>query len=113
MATKQRWYCSCGTKYKTKFGVLAEMIDGGMAYYALAPSPPQPLLDAKFMMIEERFKDKKTDQELLASLPALKPAGIGSVMTPTMKDGEFQLHRAMFAGLPKLEWMQILNLANL
>ena len=65
------------------------------------------------MMVQERFKDKKTAQELLAALSVIKPAGIGSVMTPTLKDGEYQLHREKFAGLPKLEWFQILNLANL
>ena len=113
-ATGQRWYCSCGARYKTKYGVLTEMLhyERGLAYYALGQFPPQPILDAKFMMIEQRFKDKKTAKELFDAIPEMRPAAIGTVLMPTRKRGEYQLNSAMFKDLPKFPWFQLLNLVN-
>ena len=112
IATGQRWYCSCEAKYKTKLGVLIGITDGGMAYYALADFLPQSFLDAKFKTVEERFNNKKTAKELLDALPEICPQAIGSVLTPTTKNGKYQLNRTMFKDMPKLQRFQLLSLAN-
>ena len=112
IATGQRWYCSCGAKYKTKYGVLTELIIEKSAYYVMAEFPPQSLCDAKFMAIQEKFKRVSTAEELLASSPQITPSAIGSVLTPTLKHGEFKINKAMFEGLPSFNWFQLYNLSQ-
>ena len=112
LATGQRWYCTCGAKYKTKYGVLTELVIGKSAYYAMAEFPPQSLCDAKFMAIQEKFKRVSTAEELLASSPQITPSAIGSVLTPTMKFGSYKINKAMFADLPSFNWFQLYNLSK-
>ena len=114
LATKPRWYCSCGTKYMCKFGVLTEMVDGpgNKAHYALADFPPQGMLDAKGMLVEQRFKNCSTPEELLAALPRAVPLDATAFLTKTGKRGEYQMRREMIDGIPKLEWNQLFNLTK-
>ena len=102
-----------GQRYRTKFGVLTEIVDGKKAYYALAEFPPQGIQDAKFMAIEQSFKKRANPQELLDSLPKITPAAIGTVIMPTGRKGEYQLDRNYFKDLPKHKWFQLFNLTKL
>ncbi len=55
-ATGQRWYCKCcHAKYKTKYGVLVEMINHNQACYCKGELPPFDIQDAKLMKIAEDF----------------------------------------------------------
>ena len=57
----QRWYCKrCTAKYKTKFGVLVEMINNDLACYCRGELPPFDIQVAKMMQIEEDFKQFTT-----------------------------------------------------
>ena len=49
MASKQRWYCEeCDAKYKTKYGVVCELLMGdGNLRYCAAPIPCQVHVGAK------------------------------------------------------------------
>ena len=114
LAEKQRWYCSCSTRYRAGMGVLTEMVNGpgNSAHYALADFPPQGILDAKFMAIEEQFRQCSTPQELLDAIPRAVPLDSKAFLVPTGKRGEYQMNRAMIEGIPKLEWNQLFNLTK-
>ena len=112
-ATGQRWYCPmCGTRYKTRFGVLCEMFakDTNIAYYAKAEFPPGTLRDVKFMAIEENFRNCVTPEELLAALPKVSPRAVGTVFQPAGPRGAFRIMKSTWEALPKLEWFQLYNL---
>ena len=112
-ATGQRWYCPiCGTRYKTKFGVLCEMLtkETNIAYYAKAEFPPGTLRDVKCMAIEENFRNCVTPEELLKALPRVSPRAIGTVFRPAGPPGAFRITKSTWESLPKLEWFQLYNL---
>ena len=114
-AAKQRWYCPiCNTRYRTKFGVLTEIIDlsKASAYYALAEFPPDGLKDVKMMAIEEKFKTCSTPQELLAALPKIVPWKFGTLLRPAGPEGAWHIDMKQLEGLPHLEWFQLYNLRN-
>ena len=78
LAPKQRWYCRvCPAKYKTRFGMLVDLIYKGTAHYMRALIPPQHLQDAKFMAVQERFKvalaSMTTAQQLYDAVPHALP----------------------------------------
>ena len=68
---------SLPAKYKTRFGMLVELIYKGSAHYTRAPIPPQHLQDAKFMAVQERFKaalaSMTTAQQLYDAVPRAHP----------------------------------------
>ena len=110
-ATKQRWYCWCEAKYMTKFGVLCEIVSGDKCLYCRAELPPHDLQDAKGMMIESKFKEANTPQELLDAIPKISPMERGSFFKPMPgKDGHYRADRTIFKSLPKLDWNQLYNL---
>lgn len=110
-ATKQRWYCMCGAKYKTKFGVLVEIVtSASQALYCKADLPPHDLQDAKFMKVQQDFAQCKTPEELINALPRAAPMEKAKFITKVPgRDGHFKFDYEMFAGLEKLEWMQLYN----
>jgi hypothetical protein len=74
IADKQRWYCKvCRAKYKTRFGVLIELVQDGSAKYIMAEFPPDSMVDARGMAIEEKYKHVKSPADLLAAVPNLIP----------------------------------------
>ena len=112
LQSKQRWYCHCGARYKTKYGVLVEIqVDEARFCYCLAEFPPDSLKDAKSMMIERQYRQCSTPQDLLAALPRISPSDKGAVMTPMPnRDGHYKIDPDAFATIPKLEWFQLFNL---
>jgi hypothetical protein len=112
-ATGQRWYCKmCHAKYKTKYGVLVEMINGTQACYCLGELPPFDLQDAKMMKIEQDFKQYKTPQELLDALPNITPLARGDFLQETNFEGHFKFNKPMMAGLEMMNWSQLYNLTG-
>ena len=112
-ATGQRWYCKiCTAKYKTKFGVLVEMINGNQACYCMAELPPADIQDAKMLKIEETFKQFTTPQELLDALPKIKPLARGEFLKPTAHEGHYAFNATMMAGLEMMNWSQLYNMTG-
>ena len=76
MASKRRWYCGCCCcRYKTKFGLLIEVISTGVACYVLADLPPQHMGDLKAAIVQQIMGNGvQTAEELFARLPDVKPA---------------------------------------
>ncbi len=112
-ATGQRWYCKvCHAKYKTRYGVLVEIINGRQACYCLGDLPPFDIQDAKLMKIEETFKQFTTPQELLDALPSIKPLARGEFLKPTMHDGHYSFNKTMMEGLESMNWSQLYNMTG-
>ena len=57
-ASGQRCYCKCcKARYKTKFGVMVEIVIKGQAMYCQAEFPPNNVQDAKLMKMEKDFQE--------------------------------------------------------
>ena len=112
-ATGQRWYCKCcKAKYKTKYGVLCEMINGNQACYCLADLPPNDVQYAKLMQIQKDFKQFNTPAELLAALPSINPLARGDFLQATVHAGHFKFNKPMMEGLETLTWSQLYNMTG-
>jgi hypothetical protein len=112
-ATGQRWYCKmCHAKYKTKYGVLVEMINGKQACYCKGEIPPFDLQDAKLMAIEKHFIQFKTPADLLAALPTIKPLARGDFLKQTSYDGHYTFNAEMMEGLESMNWSQLYNMTG-
>ena len=109
-ATKQRWYCAyCGTKYKTRYGVLVEIViknKGSM--YCSAEVPPFDIQDVKGMAIQEQYKKCETPEELLAALPRIVPRQ-GLVIERPGYFGHHAINVSKMEGVPTLDWSQLYN----
>ena len=109
MAYKQRWYCPvCAARYKTKYGVLCEIKVFDRYLYCLASFPDTELQDAKFMMIEERFKKVQTPEELLKEMPVVKPLTEGEALQ-FEKEGVYRFGQGTLQGIDTLERDQLFN----
>jgi hypothetical protein len=112
-ATGQRWYCKmCYAKYKTKYGVLVEMINGTQACYCLGELPPFDLQDAKLMAIQQHFSQYNSPAELLAALPCIKPLARGDFLKETSFAGHYTFNAEMMAGLESMNWSQLYNMTG-
>ena len=129
-ATKQRWYCSCGARYKTKYGVLLEVgIQKGideegepiwMANYCRAELPTQDIMDAKLCKIEEDLKERHGEakvsqmspEDVLRSLPNIKPLDEGAFLRPQPQEGHYKIMGQSISSLPEFTWAQLYNIAS-
>jgi hypothetical protein len=113
LATKQRWYCSCGARYMTKYGVLVEIVgfSGGKrtAMYARAEFPPQDMQDLKCLCVRQMLRPCITPEELMSSLPKLKIVATQELFNET-KEGHYKFNGQILDELPELEWYQLYNL---
>ena len=111
-ATGQRWYCKrCGTRYRTKFGVIIEIVIKGVPYYARATFPEGDWLDVKFLAVERAFSGYSSGQALLDALPEVKPLDKGMVLEEVKgMEGVYRYSMKMFAGIPLMEWDNFYNL---
>ena len=73
-AVPQRWYCLCGARCKTKFGVIVEIVIAGKSHWVRATVPEMEMEDAKFMMLYN------TPEALMAALPAIYQMDWGAFM---------------------------------
>jgi hypothetical protein len=110
---RMRWYCKlCNAKYRHKFGVLIEIINGTQASYCLAPLPFDDFQDAEMMIVEKSFTQFNTPAELLAALPAFRPFARGDLLQETAHEGHYHLNAEMMEGLATLEWSQLYNMTG-
>jgi hypothetical protein len=109
--TGQRWYCKkCRAKYKTKYGLLCEIIVDKKGFYCKAELPPMAMLDAKFMKIQEDYHQYDTPEALLAALPKVKPLAVDRLFMKTGIDGHYSFDKGLLDELETLNWMQLFNL---
>jgi hypothetical protein len=109
--TKQRWYCKqCRAKYKTKFGVLVEIVCDLRGFYCKAELPPVDLMDAKWMKVQEDYKQYDTPEALLDALPTVKPIAAERLFKKTPYEGHFAFDKHTLDELEVLDWSQLYNL---
>ena len=95
--------------------MLIELIYKDSAHYMKAPLPPQHLQDAKFMAVQQRFRealrDMTTARELYEVVPRARPVdrGVFLAQHPTL-DGVYKYNHEMFAALPDFDWNILLQL---
>ena len=117
-ATKQRWYCKCGARYKSTWGVLIEIVREDVASYCLAEIPPQHLQDAKGMIIEQKYLKVKNAKELYDAIHICTPIAKSCFQQLMGIDGQpveghwKVLDAELLHALPKFEWAQLYNLPS-
>lgn len=123
---KLRWYCVCGTSYKTKFGMLVEIHIKNpepTSTFMLAEIPDFPVDDVRGMYLEHTQKPKD-HRDLWLKIPDFKPMELGDILRPC-KESEFYIHDgfdkaliykfinpAGLNGLPKWDWDPIFFLMD-
>ena len=74
-APKQKWKCRCcGTRYLRKFGMVVEIrwVSGGSSL-SLAPCTDEDDEDWHALILQDRFRDVNTAQELYDLIPTVVP----------------------------------------
>ena len=109
MAPGQRWYCSCGARYATKFGVVCEFVYSPTdVRYCKAEVPDDMFKDVKFMSVEQANSNCKTPEELFNAIPTVKPLDRGAFLTETHVKGHYKFDKTMFDSLGEpLKWAQL------
>jgi len=104
LAPKQKWYCKvCGAGYKTRFGMMLEMVFKGSAHYVKAHIPEKDWYDTKMMAVERRMSHVRTPMELYDALPVTKPLDRGAFLEPTTLDGGLQIQREDVQGTGRVQ----------
>jgi hypothetical protein len=109
LAPGQRWKCRCcGTKYLTKFGMIVEIRwVGGGASLSLAPCTDDDDKDLHACILQDKFPDVKTAEELYDLIPTVVPQESAFLRKAVQADfwgGEYQDH-----GVYKLEHFEVLQ----
>ena len=95
IAAGQRWYCPlCAARYRTRHGVLVDIVIKGQrqqALYAKADFPPDDIKDLKAMAVEHKLRHATRPQELLASCPTIYPSDRGHITRG--QSGSLQAHQ--------------------
>ena len=117
----QKWYCHCGTKYNTTFGMVVEMIDHHqnppVGWYMRADFPEQDIKDMKTLLRYDRLKREGVTVmdpvELLKRLPKVEPLAQGTLFVPYEPgnpdwEGHFDLvDKLKWESLPKFSWTDL------
>ena len=122
LAPKQRWKCRCcGAKYFTKFGMVVEIRwVGGGASLSLAPCTDDDDKDMHAMILQDRFPDVKTPEELYDLIPTVVPQESAFLRKAVPADfwggseyqdhGVYKLeHFEVLASLPLWNWKDVPN----
>ena len=112
-ATGQRWYCHCGAKYMTRYGMLCELYKNGVAYYCLAELPPQTLYDARALGLAQKYAKATSPQELYDRLPAISPLS-SSLFDPVIgHPGSWKVRDwPLLEATGRLDWHQLYNIPS-
>ena len=111
--TKQRWYCYCRTRYKTKFGLIIEIVIKGVCHWMRASFPGQEIQNIIFAQIEKQFTQYDTPQELYGVLPNVYPLDRELFVKPIADhEGHYKFNKELFYGLPELEWNLLYNMKS-
>jgi hypothetical protein len=109
-AAGQRWYCECGTRRATKFGVL---VDGRRWCCNVLQGFSSALRRAGCQVRDHRcYQQGQTPQELLAAWPDVRPLGANVFFKPQAKFGYYKYDVGVREYLCALEWNQLCNLVG-
>ena len=133
LATKQKWYCpSCGSGYKTKFGVIIEMVVNRkefdfpeaeedeehfeiakgvwskewMGLYCKADIMPQQFQDLKASCIEKYNPECTTPAQLLDAIPELRPIQ-RKALVPKRGKGQYMLTKEADDEMASANWDEL------
>jgi hypothetical protein len=122
LATKQKWKCRCcGAKYFTKFGMVVEIRwVGGGASLSLAPCTDDDDKDLHALILQDRFPDVKTAEELYDLIPTVVPQESAFLRKAIPSDfwggsayqdsGVYKLmHYGVLKSLPLWNWKDVPN----
>jgi hypothetical protein len=111
---RQKYYCRvCNATYKTKFGVIIEIMINGSPHYMRSEVPDDTTLDIQAMSAERKFfRPGMESSELFRSLPSFQMA-TSTFVSPTSDTDVFRLtDAAFFDTLPVWKWVNVLRFAR-
>ena len=121
-ATHQRWYCvCCGTRFRTKFGMLVEVHIRHASTFMLAEVTDKDVEDIRAMYLEKKWepKDHLHLWELIPDFQPIDPEGVLRPLKPDEKVVAKDVDRSTIKkfvnanaikSIPKWEWDQIFAL---
>jgi hypothetical protein len=114
------YMCPCGTTYKTKYGIIVEIVTPGVdgILYCRAPVPDEHINDMRAMLHESKLKPM-TPEALYQAVPACKPS-ITSLIVERKTDchGNLCGNRRTFRSkkdyqdLPEFDWYEVFHISG-
>jgi len=112
----QKYYClKCEAGFKTKWGVICEVIIGEQVYYMRAEVPDEDTLDIQALRAEHKMggADCKTPKELFDMLPVINPRATVIMQEVNATTGQFTItDREFFQTLPMFKWADVMTFAK-
>jgi hypothetical protein len=113
------WRCKCGTNYKTKFGVICEIMAQGYdgILYCKAPVPDEHVNDVRAIMHELKIKPD-SPKALYDAVPVCKPSTTSMIISKLDWNGKPLENQWTFKSkedfylLPTFDWYQVFNLSG-
>jgi hypothetical protein len=112
------YMCHCGTTYRTKYGVIVEIVTRGVdgILYCRAPVPDEHVNDMRAMLHEPNLKPT-TPEALYQAVPVCK-LSLKSLIVERKTDWHGNLcdnqwtfiSKKDYQDLPQLDWCQVFNL---
>ena len=113
MAPGQRWMCTCGTRYRAKFGVISEVKVRGVngTIYMKVEVPDEHVEDSRAIFYEKKFR-ARTTQDLYNMVPVCTPTLGDVIFEKRAENGVYGISAEDDAKLPTFEWYQIFNMCG-
>ena len=113
----QKYYCiKCEAGYKTKWGVICEIIvDHEQVFYMRAEVPDEDTLDIQAMRAEMKLGGAacKDAKELFDMLPVINPRATSIMEEVNAEAGLFRItDREFFETLPMFKWVDVMTFAK-
>lgn len=89
----------CGTKYKTVWGMILEMVAGGNIYDERVPLPHDDIQDHKAMCV-----DKFNGAAVQTPEAFLAPPRRAATFSHRLKEGTYGIPTDIFAAMPQMTW---------
>ena len=111
--TGQRWYCHCGARFATKYGMVIEIVINDKSHWTKATIPDFSLKDAKAMMIEKNHEMLETPQELLDAIPRVEPMDAEEFMKRKPgQAGTYKFSKEVYDEMTQFEWQSLYNITE-
>ena len=112
LRTGQRWYCPrCKARYAPRMGLIMELCLKEHVYYLSASFPDADMQDVKAMAVEQNIGTVDSALDVLACVIRAEPLNQEDVLKPLLNlPDSWQMDKACFESLPKLDWNQLYNL---
>jgi hypothetical protein len=112
--------CPCGTNYRTRFGVIVEIVAPGVdgILYCRAPVPDDHINDMRAIMHELKIKPA-SPMALYNAVPVCKPSSTSLIIKKDRDmfgkpcDNQWTIRsKKDYHDLPEFEWCQVFNLSG-